>query len=211
MNDLKKDKSIYLSLLIALLISFIFGMFFITILSSTDKVTLKEYITNFFTSIKQGKIISLYKTLINNNLGILITSILAFSVVLFPLVIVIIFYKGFTLAFTITSLIYTFKIKGIILAIVYVFPSLIFNLVFYFIMCYYSFKLSLILFNKAINKDTTNINKFLKKYLVIILVCISFVSLFSLYDTYLLSILFFILTPQQWRCNRNYYTSNHYY
>ena len=186
MNDLKKDKSIYLSLLIALLISFIFGMFFITILSSTDKVTLKEYITNFFTSIKQGKIISLYKTLINNNLGILITSILAFSVVLFPLVIVIIFYKGFTLAFTITSLIYTFKIKGIILAIVYVFPSLIFNLVFYFIMCYYSFKLSLILFNKAINKDTTNINKFLKKYLVIILVCISFVSLFSLYDTHLL-------------------------
>ena len=186
MNDLKKDKSIYLSLLIALIISFIFGMFFITILSSTDKVTLKEYITNFFTSIKQGKIISLYKTLINNNLGILITSILAFSVVLFPLVIVIIFYKGFTLAFTITSLIYTFKIKGIILAIVYVFPSLIFNLVFYFIMCYYSFKLSLILFNKAINKDTTNINKFLKKYLVIILVCISFMSLFSLYDTYLL-------------------------
>lgn len=186
MNDLKKDKSIYLSLIIALLISFIFGMFFITILSSTDKVTLKEYITNFFTSIKQGKIISLYKTLINNNLGILITSILAFSVVLFPLVIVIIFYKGFTLAFTITSLIYTFKIKGIILAIVYVFPSLIFNLVFYFIMCYYSFKLSLILFNKVINNDTTNINKFLKKYLVIILVCISFVSLFSLYDTYLL-------------------------
>lgn len=186
MNDLKKDKSIYVSLLIALLISFIFGMFFITILSSTDKVTLKEYITNFFTSIKQGKIISLYKTLINNNLGILITSILAFSVVLFPLVIVIIFYKGFTLAFTITSLIYTFKIKGIILAIVYVFPSLIFNLVFYFIMCYYSFKLSLILFNKVINKDATNINKFLKKYLVIILVCIAFVSLFSLYDTYLL-------------------------
>lgn len=186
MNDLKKDKSIYLSLLIALIISFIFGMFFITILSSTDKVTLKEYITNFFTSIKQGKIISLYKTLINNNLGILITSILAFSVVLFPLVIVIIFYKGFTLAFTITSLIYTFKIKGIILAIVYVFPSLIFNLVFYFIMCYYSFKLSLILFNKVINKDTTNINKFLKKYLVIIIVCIAFVSLFSLYDTYLL-------------------------
>lgn len=186
MNDLKKDKSIYLSLIIALLISFIFGMFFITILSSTDKVTLKEYITNFFTSIKQGKIFSLYKTLINNNLGILITAILAFSVVLFPLVIVIIFYKGFTLAFTITSLIYTFKIKGIILAIVYVFPSLIFNLVFYFIMCYYSFKLSLILFNKVINKDATNINKFLKKYLVIILICIVFVSLFSLYDTYLL-------------------------
>lgn len=186
MNDLKKDKSIYVSLIIALLISFIFGMFFITILSSTDKVTLKEYITNFFTSIKQGKIISLYKTLINNNLGILITAILAFSVVLFPLVIVIIFYKGFTLAFTITSLIYTFKIKGIILAIIYVFPSLIFNLVFYFIMCYYSFKLSLILFNKVINKDATNINKFLKKYLVIILICIVFVSLFSLYDTYLL-------------------------
>lgn len=186
MNDLKKDKSIYVSLLIALLISFVFGMFFITILSSADKVTLKEYITNFFTSIKQGKIISLYKTLINNNIGILITALLAFSVILFPLVIVIIFYKGFTLAFTITSLIYTFKIKGIILAIIYVFPSLIFNLVFYFIMCYYSFKLSLILFNKVINKDTTNINKFLKKYLIIILVCTIFVSLFSLYDTYLL-------------------------
>ena len=185
-NDLKKDKSIYISLLIALIISLIFGMFFITILNSSDKVTLKEYITNFFNSIKQGKVISIYKTLINNNLGILIISLLSFSIILFPLVIVIIFYKGFTLAFTITSLIYTFKIKGIILAFFYVFPSLIFNLVFYFIMCYYSFKLSLILFNRVINKESTNINKFLKKYLIVILVCVVFVSLFSLYDTYLL-------------------------
>lgn len=185
-NDLKKDKSIYISLLIALIISLIFGMFFITILNSSDKVTLKEYITNFFNSIKQGKVISIYKTLINNNLGILIIALLSFSIILFPLVIVIIFYKGFTLAFTITSLIYTFKIKGIILAFFYVFPSLIFNLVFYFIMCYYSFKLSLILFNRVINKESTNINKFLKKYLIVILVCVAFVSLFSLYDTYLL-------------------------
>lgn len=185
-NDLKKDKSIYVSLLIALLISLIFGMFFITILSSTDKVTLKEYITNFFNSIKQGDVINIFKILINNNLGILITAILAFSVILFPLVIGIIFYKGFTLAFTITSLIYTFKIKGIILAFLYVFPSLILNLVFYFIMCYYSFKLSLILFNKVINKDTTNINKFLKKYLVILIICVVFVSVLSLYDAYLL-------------------------
>jgi stage II sporulation protein M len=161
-------------------------MFFITILNSSDKVTLKEYITNFFNSIKQGKVISIYKTLINNNLGILITALLSFSIILFPLVIVIIFYKGFTLAFTITSLIYTFKIKGIILTFFYVFPSLIFNLVFYFIMCYYSFKLSLILFNRVINKESTNINKFLKKYLIVILVCVAFVSLFSLYDTYLL-------------------------
>lgn len=188
-NDLKKDKSIYVSLLIALLISLIFGMFFITILNSTDKVTLKEYITNFFNSIKQGNVINIFKILINNNLGILITAILAFSVILFPLVIGIIFYKGFTLAFTITSLIYTFKIKGIILAFLYVFPSLILNLIFYFIMCYYSFKLSLILFNKVINKDTTNINKFLKKYLVILIICVVFVSILSLYDAYLLPIL----------------------
>ena len=62
-KDIKKDKNIYISLIIVLLISLGFGIFFITILTSEDKTLLKSHINTYFDTIKSGSISSnLYKS-----------------------------------------------------------------------------------------------------------------------------------------------------
>lgn len=188
-KDLKKDKSIYFSLIIVCIISFIFGLFFITILKDSDKTLLSTHINSFFENISSNN----YKANINNivfknDITAIIIFILGFSIIGIPVLIAILFYKGFTLFFTITSLIYTFKTDGIYLSFVYVFPHLIINFIFYFILVYYAFKLSLMFINYIINKKELNKN-YLKKYVVCLLISLAFITLSGLYETFIFPLL----------------------
>lgn len=191
--DIKKDKNIYFSLLIVLLLSLIFGLFFITILTSDDKTLLTTHINTYFDSIKAKEItFSLKNNLTNNYIGIIILWILGFSIIGLPLIITILFYKGFSLTFTITSLIYNFRLDGIFFSFVYIFPHLIINLLFYFIMAYYSFKMCLNLIFVISGKSRFNM-KILKKYIFILLISLVFILLSTLYETYILPYLIKII------------------
>ncbi len=191
--DIKKDKNIYFSLLIVLLLSLIFGLFFITILTSDDKTLLTTHINTYFDSIKAKEItFSLKNNLTNNYIGIIILWILGFSIIGLPLIIAILFYKGFSLTFTITSLIYNFRLDGIFFSFVYIFPHLIINLLFYFIMAYYSFKMCLNLIFVISGKSRFNM-KILKKYIFILLISLVFILLSTLYETYILPYLIKII------------------
>lgn len=192
-KDIKKDKNIYISLIIVLLISLVFGLFFITILTSEDKALLISHINTYLDSIKSGSINSnLYNNLVSNNIGIFILWILGFSIIGLPLIIAILFYKGFSLSFTITSLIYNFRLDGIFFSFIYVFPHLILNLLFYFITTYYSFKMCINLIWIISGKSKFNF-KTLKKYLFILVISLFFISLSSLYETYILPYLIKII------------------
>lgn len=192
-KDIKKDKSIYISLIIVLLISLLFGTFFIKILSNNDKELVMTHINTYFAGIKTGNIkLNFCNNIINNNITLFILWILGFSIIGLPLMIIIFFYKGFTLSFTVTSIIYNFKFNGIFFSLVYVFPHLILNLLFYFIVTYYSFKLCLNIINVIINKDKLNM-LFLKKYFVILIISVVFLSLSALYETYILPYLIKII------------------
>lgn len=192
-KDIKKDKNIYISLIIVLLISLVFGIFFITILTTEDKTLLTSHINTYFDTIKSGSTsFNLYNNLINNNIGIFILWILGFSVIGLPLIIAILFYKGFSLSFTITSLIYNFKIDGIFFSFIYVFPHLILNLLFYFIVTYYAFKMCISLIWIISGKSKFNFRTF-KKYLFILVISLFFISLSALYETYILPYLIKII------------------
>ena len=192
-KDIKKDKSIYVSLIIVLLISVLFGAFFIKILSTTDKELVMTHINTYFDSIKNGSIkIDLYNNIINNNITLFILWILGFSVIGIPLIISILFYKGFTLSFTVTSLIYNFKFDGIFFSLVYIFPHLILNLLFYFIVTYYSFKLCINIIQVLFNKNKIN-TSFLKKYVIVLVISVVFLSLSTLYETFILPYLIKII------------------
>lgn len=185
-EDLKKDKSIYYSLVVSLIISIIFGLLFITILSTSDKEMLTNNINNYFDLINSNKYnISILKIWLNNNVLALIIWILGYSIIGIPILIFILFYKGFILSFTITSLIYNFKLDGILFSFIYIFPHLIINLLCYFILTYYSFKLSIKLIDTLINKKVFNF-KFLKKYLIILLITILLLTFSSVYEVYVL-------------------------
>lgn len=185
-EDLRKEKSIYYSLIAVVLISLIFGLLFITILKTSDKTLLTNNINNHFDLIKEGKYnIDVLKNIVNNDLIGLIIWILGFSVIGIPILIFILFYKGFILSFSITSLIYNFKIDGIFFSFIYVFPHLIINIIFYFILTYYSFKLSIKIIDTLINKKTFDFKK-LKKYLIVLLISLLFLTLSALYESYIL-------------------------
>lgn len=192
-KDIKKDKNIYISLIIVLLISLVFGIFFITILTTEDKTLLKSHINTYFDTIKSGSTsLNLYNNLVSNNIGIFILWILGFSIIGLPLIIAILFYKGFSLSFTITSLIYNFRLDGIFFSFIYVFPHLILNLLFYFIVTYYSFKMCINLIWIISGKSKFNFRT-LKKYLFILVISLFFISLSSLYETYILPYLIKII------------------
>lgn len=185
-GDLKKDKAIYYSLLISGIIGLIFGALFITILKENDKTLLINHINSFFESIKNNSYKASFNNILFSNLILVfIIFVLGFSIIGIPVIIAILFYKTFSLSFTVTSLLYNFKIEGILLSFIYIFPHMILNLIFYFILIYYAFKLSISLINLLLNKKELN-KKFLKKYLVILGISTFFIIISSLYETFLL-------------------------
>lgn len=192
-NDIKKDKSIYISLIIVLVISLLFGSFFIKILDTSDLKLVMTHINTYFDNIKNGNITyNIYNNILNNNITLFIIWILGFSVIGLPLIISILFYKGFTLSFSAASLIYNFKFNGIFFSLVYIFPHLILNILFYFIMTYYSFKLCLNIIQVIFNKQRLN-TSFLKKYIVVLIISIIFLTLSALYETYIIPYLIKII------------------
>jgi len=192
-KDMKKDKNIYISLILLIIISFVFGLFFITILESSDKTLVTEHITTYFDNIKSSKIVpSLYNNAMNNSVSIILFWILGFSVIGLPMIVILLFYKGFTLSFTITSLIYNFKVDGILLSFIYIFPHLILNLLFYFILSFYSFKLCINLIRTLLNKSKISKN-FIKKYFLILIISLAFLMVSALYETYILPYLLKII------------------
>jgi len=192
-KDMKKDKNIYISLILVIIISFVFGLFFITILESSDKTLVTEHITTYFDNIKSSKIVpSLYNNAMNNSVSIILFWILGFSVIGLPMIVILLFYKGFTLSFTITSLIYNFKVDGILLSFIYIFPHLILNLLFYFILSFYSFKLCINLIRTLLNKSKISKN-FIKKYFLILIISLAFLMVSALYETYILPYLLKII------------------
>lgn len=188
-TDCKKNKNIYFSLIIVVIISLIFGTLFITILEESDKTLVSNQITNFFDTIKNGNYVgknNILPNFLNSSVFIVLIWILGLSIIGIPVIICLLFYKGFTLAFTISSLIYSLKIKGIFISFIYIFPHLILNLIMYFIITYYSFNFSIKIFNSIFYKKEFNYKKYVKKYLFIILISIIILILTALYETYIM-------------------------
>ena len=183
-NDIRREKSLYISLILVIIISLIFGSLFITILSDSDRVLVSNSITTFFDSINNNTFIRnnyIFNNIINNNIYGLILYILGFSIIGIPILI--------CMLFTISSFIFTFKFDGILVSFIYIFPHLIINLFIYFILTYYSFNLSVKLFKKIINKDNFKLKFIIKKYIVILLISIIILSLTALYETYIMTYL----------------------
>lgn len=188
-SDCKKNKNIYVSLIIVVIISLIFGIVFITILESDDKTLVTNQITNFFDIIKNNNYVgknNILNNFLNSSVFIILIWILGLSIIGIPIIICLLFYKGFTLAFTITSLIYSLKIKGILISFIYIFPHLILNLIVYFIVTYYSFNFSIKIFNSIFYKKDFNCKSYIKKYLFILLISIITIMLTTLYETFIM-------------------------
>ncbi len=183
-RKIRKSNKLILKLMIISIISVLIGIFYIAILSNSNKVLIKENLETYFESLnKLNYIKALIKCLTSNMITISSIWLLGISIIGVFLIIIILIIKSFALGFTISSLIYFYKLKGIIISIIYIIP-LIINLFVIIILSYYG-----IIFSKNLNrllflKKDVNFKNIMRKYIKILLfstICIIISSLIEIY------------------------------
>ena len=186
-NLVRFDKRYVLFCLILVILGIVCGSLFVVILNSSDKSLVIEYIENFIDTIKNNNfnyIDTLKNTLIINYLVIVIISILGFTYFLVPLNILILFYKSFVIGFSLSSFILVYKIKGLLLSIVYIFPHLIINILLFSLLIAFTLKLSIKMINSIIKKKDINMRVYFNKYLYTGLFIFIVLTITSLYESF---------------------------
>ena len=186
-NNIKFDKKYVLFSVIIIMLGIITGSLFIVILNDADKNIVIEYISSFIQNTNNINTINILKnTLITNYICIFTLIIIGYSCFLFPINILILFYKAFIMGFTISSFILTYKIKGIFLAITYIIPHLIINILIFALITAFTLRLSLNMIKYIIKRKDVNIRCYFNKYFSLILLSIFIITLTSLYESYLM-------------------------
>lgn len=172
-----------------LILLFILGLLFGVIsFIFMDKTSLENYTLNYVDLISKNNfdyIKGLINTLISNYKYLSILWIFGIIFFLFPLVPLIIIYRGISIGLMISSIIYSFKLKGFLYALIILFPAKIINELIYIIMSYYSISFSLKIYNAIKTNKSINITSFSKNYFYILLIFIVALTLTSIFEVYL--------------------------
>lgn len=166
-------KNYFIFLISFFIVSLIIGIIFFNYLNNNDKEILSSNINSYFTindSYNYLKV--LLESIKNNFLGIVLIILLGISIIGIFLILFLYFAEGFTLGFTISSIIYTYKLKGIIGIISYLIPSKIIYLIMLFILTYFAIRFSYKLFCYFILKKDIDLHEEMHKYLKKGLICL---------------------------------------
>lgn len=188
LSNIKFDKRYVFFSLIIVILGIITGALFIVMLKNEDKTLVIEYIESFIENIKTNKINYtdiLKNILMVNYIIIIIISIIGFTYFLFPVNILILFYKSFIIGFSLSSFILTYRIKGLLLSLIYIFPHLIINILLFAILTAYTLKLSISMIKHIIKKKDVNMRVYFNKYLYVLIIFTILVTVTSLYETYI--------------------------
>ena len=196
-NVIFPNKKINYFVITIVLLGVISGSIFLVTLNKTDKANTILQIENFISNINKGTINSgqaLKNSLIINYTFIILIWILGLTMIGILINIFLTYIKGFIVGFSISAILATYKYKGLIASILYIFPSAIINLIVISTLTIYSIMFSYNLL-QVITTKKTNKKIFLKKYAIILLfsIIISFIS--SVLEAYLFPYLLKLLIP----------------
>lgn len=169
-----------------LVLGIVAGILFLVFTSKIDKIIVKNEISDFFDLISNGSanFSNLFSSFRHNILYVFIITVASIIYLFSPLILFINFYRGVLLGFLVSSVIMTFKLKGILYGILIVFPHHLLMAVFLIfyssLMLHFSFKL----FRGTYKNESINLNTFIKKIGVIFgfgaLSCL-FISILEIY------------------------------
>lgn len=184
------NKKVNIFAILIILLGIISGSIFLIILSKNDKELVMNKITSFMTNINENKINNLEafkNAMIENSIFIVIMWVLGASIIGIIVNIFLTYIRGFIVGFSVSSFILTFKYKGIISTLIYVFPTTIINLLITILISVYSFSFTIILY-KSIFYKTNNfmIKGYIKKYIYILLISLGLSFISSLSEAFLL-------------------------
>ena len=184
----KKVNKLLLILLISTIISFILGCLFISIVDNNGRSLIKESINSYFGGIFDGKtnyINGLYTILPRNIFTNIIIWLVGISIIGIIIVSCLLLFKSFLVGFSLSSIIYTYGFKGILISIIYMISEVI-NLFIIFLLTYYSISFSILLFNYLFRKKEYNRRIIMKRYIKIFIICLGITILNSLISIFLI-------------------------
>lgn len=172
-----------------LILGFLCGCIFLILLSNADKTSTVNQVTSYFNGIKDGSFnsgLAFKNTLIINYLYIISIWVLGLSLIGLLFNIFIIYIKGFVVGFTISAMMLSFKIKGILSATLYLLFGQVFNILIILLVGIYSFSFSIQLIKILSSKKKVKNTGVVRKYLIILIGAIIFTFITSMLETFVL-------------------------
>lgn len=164
---MKRNKKIIYFLAGLALIGVVSGSVFLTFIDNNDQIMVRDYITSFTESIRNGKLdyLDAFKNTIISNLGYAIAIFLfGISIIGVPIILFLYFVKSFMIGFSISSFVFTYGFKGTLLSIFYIIPHFL-NFIFFTVLLVYAFKISYLLVQTLFSKKEVDIKKSMSKYI----------------------------------------------
>jgi stage II sporulation protein M len=186
-----KNKKILLSFIVLFIIGLAFGLIFNFYITEIDKTIIKKELIEYFATIKTNYSYSkgLLNSIKTNFLYITLIWVTGLVPFLFLINYFIIFYKGFLIGFTIASIIMIYRLKGLIISFVFLFPHEFINVLIFITLSVSSMKFSKKIYNKIKNNNMIDFKKDYKEYIkiYILLIILSFIS--SIFEIFFNSLL----------------------
>ncbi len=195
---IKINKKIFVFLFVLMLMGIIAGSIFTIILNSSDKELVINHLNEFIDNINNNRLdylFALKNNLITNISYVILIWLLGISVIGLPIIIIMFFTKCFILGFSVGAVLTTFKLKGILVSLVYVFPGQVISLLFLLLLMMYSMSFTFKMIYAILKKKSIDFKLIMNKYFKILLIVLGVVILMSLCDTYLMPRLIKLLIP----------------
>ncbi len=184
---IKNNKKSIIFLFILTAIALITGSIFSLMLNNNDKQLVSESITNFLNNINNVNYIETLKSAtLEQSLLIFFIWLLGFSIIGIPIILFSFFVKVFTLGFSICSIITIYKAKGILIALFYIFPHHILNIINYAFLTIISLKVSFSLLYAIFKRRKMDFKPIMNKYLISLLISIILSMLAIVLEVYLM-------------------------
>jgi stage II sporulation protein M len=187
-NSINNQKSKYIFLIIILIIGIISGIIFIFFLNNKDKLLVEKELDIIISSINNNEL-DVFNTLKNslssNIISLISIYFLGISIIGLPVILLFVFFKGFIFGFSISSIISTYKLKGILLSFSYLFPTHIILLIIWILFSFYSINFSIKLFRYLFFKENINLKYYFKNLNKIFIICFLGCLICSLLESFL--------------------------
>ena len=186
-DKLREQKKIYIFLIIVMIIGMLLGIIYAIILNKSDHALVTTSLDSFFTSIKNNDIdykSALINSLIGNISFVTFIFLLGISIIGIPIIIFSLATSSFIFGFSLSSIIYTYHLNGILKAITYLFPhqliTLLMSLFLGFYALYFGIKLFKYLFRGIDINLRSSMKRYLQVYVTVLLIFIgcSFIEVF---------------------------------
>ena len=187
-SNIRINKNLFVFLVVIIAVGVASGSVFVTVLNDSDKIMVSDYLNNFLNNLNSNNL-NYNGTLINTliftlGLAILIW-LLGISVIGFILILLFLFIKAFALGFSIGSIIINFNFKGILIALAYIVPHHIINLMIYLLISSYALVLSYRLISSFTKKKNFDFKGIFNRYLFILGFSLIILLFSVLYEVYL--------------------------